>query len=244
MSRSILITGATRGLGAHLARQFAARGYRLALTGRDAAALDQLRASLPVPAEQVVTRVLDVLDVEAIPRVIQDCAEALGGLDIVVANAGIAIAVQGGRGRMDDIRRVLDVNLTGAVATGEAAIALFHRQGRGQLVGITSVAGVRGVPRQAAYCASKAGFSKYLQAVRVENLDRNITVTELAPGFIDTDLNRGVPSRPFVIPADRGTRIMADLIEKQVKFSFVPRWPWAVLGRLLPLLPDRVIAKL
>lgn len=244
MTQSILITGATRGLGEHLARQFAERGYRLALTGRDATALGQLQESLSPRAELVITRVLDVLDHEAIPRVMAECAGELGGIDIVVANAGISINAPGGQDRLSDMCQVLDVNLIGAIATCEAAIALFHRQGHGQLVGITSLAAARGLPRLAAYCASKAGFSRYLQAIRIENLDSDILVTELSPGYIDTDLNRGVSSRPFVIAAPEGTRIMADLIEKKVKFSFVPRWPWALLGRVLPLLPDRVMAKM
>jgi NAD(P)-dependent dehydrogenase (short-subunit alcohol dehydrogenase family) len=244
MSHSILITGATRGLGQHLARQFAGRGYRLALTGRDAGGLDELADALAGQADQVVTRVLDVVDPAAIPAAIQDCADTLGGLDIVVANAGIAIAARGGQGQLDAMRQVIDVNLNGAIATCEAAVELFQRQGQGQLVGITSVAAMRGLPRQAAYCASKAGFSRYLQALRVENRGKGIAVTELAPGFIDTEMNRDMPSRPFVIDADKGTRIMADLIERKVKFSFVPRWPWSLLGRALPLLPDSVIARM
>ncbi len=244
MNRSILITGATRGLGRHLARHFLERGYRLALTGRDPGALEELAGTLGGEPGSVMTRVLDVTDHEAIPRVLAECAEALGGLDIVVANAGIAIAAKSGQGRLDDMRRVIDVDLTAAIATCEAALELFQRQGRGQVVGITSVAAMRGLQRQAAYCASKAGFSRYLEAARLEHRGRNIVVTELAPGFIDTEMNRDMPSRPFVVSADRGTRVMADLIEKRVKFSFVPRWPWSLMGRALPLLPDAVVARL
>ncbi len=119
-----------------------------------------------------------------------------------------------------------------------------REQGGGQLVGITSVAGIRGIRNQGAYCASKAGFSRYLQAARLETLDENISITELAPGFIDTDLNRGLASRPFVVSAEKGTRIMADLIERRVKFSFVPPWPWSLVARVLALLPESVMRKM
>jgi NAD(P)-dependent dehydrogenase (short-subunit alcohol dehydrogenase family) len=111
-------------------------------------------------------------------------------------------------------------------------------------VGITSVAGVRGIRNQGAYCASKAGFSRYLQAARLETLDENICITELAPGFIDTVLNRSLPNRPFLVSADEGTRIMADLIERKVKRSFVPPWPWQVVARVLACLPESVMRKL
>ena len=244
MSRSILITGATRGLGQHLARHFAARGYRLALTGRDEQALQALARQLEGQAAQVVTAVLDVVDTDAIPGVLEQCAEALQGLDIVVANAGIAIAARGGKGQWQDMRKTIEVNVLGAMATAEAAIALFRQQGHGQLVGITSVAAMRGLPGQGAYCASKAALSRFLQALRCETLRENIVITELAPGFIDTELNRGMPSRPFVVPAEKGTKIMADLIEKGVAFRLVPGWPWALVGRLLPILPNRIVARM
>ncbi len=244
MSRSILITGATRGLGQHLAQHFAARGYRLALTGRDEQALQALAHQLEGQAAQVITAVLDVVDTDAIPGVLEHCAEELKGLDIVVANAGIAIAARGGKGHWQDMRKTIEVNVLGAMATAEAAIALFRRQGHGQLVGITSVAAMRGLPGQGAYCASKAALSRFLQSLRCETLRENIVITELAPGFIDTELNRGMPSRPFVVPAEKGTKIMADMIEKEVAFRFVPGWPWALMGRLLPILPNRIVAGL
>jgi NAD(P)-dependent dehydrogenase (short-subunit alcohol dehydrogenase family) len=251
MSKSILITGATRGLGRHLAGQFAARGYRLALTGRDPQALEALAADLRKqtgPGEDapghIVTARLDVRDYTAIGDVLAQCAGSLSGLDIVVANAGVALPSPAGKGGFDQARAVIDINLLGAMATADAAIGLFREQGHGHLVGISSVAGVRGMRNQGAYCASKAALSRYLEAVRLETARENIAVTDLAPGFIDTDLNRGMPSRPFVISADKGTRIMADLIERQVKFRYVPGWPWALLAPVLGWLPDSVIGRM
>jgi NAD(P)-dependent dehydrogenase (short-subunit alcohol dehydrogenase family) len=244
MSKSILITGAARGLGAHLARQFAKKGYRLALTGRSESSLQALADELQELSPQVIVQALDVENVSEIAPVFRRCAQALEGLDIIVANAGIATPTPVGKGCIEQVSSVININLIGGIATAEAAIELFREQNGGQLVGITSVAGVRGIRNQGAYCASKAGFSRYLQAARLETLDENICITELAPGFIDTDLNRSLPNRPFLVSADEGTRIMADLIERKVKRSFVPPWPWQVVARVLACLPESVMRKL
>ena len=244
MSKSVLITGATRGLGEGLARQFAARGYRLALTGRSQEDLDKLAADLQAQATQVCARVLDVTDFDAVAVTLRECAEELGGLDIVVVNAGVAFAAKAGEGKFEQMRATIDVNLNGAIATADAAIELFRAQGHGQLVGLSSVAALRGMGGNGAYCASKAGFSKYLEALRSETLDEPITITELSPGYIDTDLNRSLSNRPFVVSAEKGTRIMADLIERQVSFSYVPRWPWTLVAQVIKLLPIRVLSKM
>ena len=243
-AKSVLITGATRGLGENLARQFAARGYRLALTGRKQADLDRLGAELAGQAAEIVLETLDVSDYGAIAVVIESCAARLGGLDIIVVNAGVAINTPAGKGHFEQVRQTIDVNLTAAIATCEAAVELFRKQGHGQVVGITSVAGVRGMRGNGVYCATKAGFGRYLEAVRLETRRDSIVVTELAPGYIDTDLNRSIPNRPFVISAEKGTRIMADLIERQVSFRYVPPWPWTLLAPVLKCLPDRIIAKM
>lgn len=244
MTKSVLITGATRGLGKGLASQFAARGYRLALTGRSMADLQALEAELPAGAAQVVLKQLDVTDFPSVAPAVRECAEALGGIDVVVVNAGVAFAAKAGEGQFESMRATIDVNLTGAIATSEAAIGLFREQGGGQLVGISSVAALRGMPRQGAYCATKAGFSHYLEAVRCETLHEPITITELAPGYIDTDINRSLKSRPFLVSAEKGTRIMADLIERRVGFRYVPPWPWTVVAQVLKLLPLSLLRKM
>ncbi len=241
MSKAVLITGATRGLGEGLTKEFATRGYKLALTGRKADELARLADELRDKTPHIITRVLDVAQYETVPQVLQDCAAELGGLDIIVANAGVGFVTKIGTGKFDEIKTTIDVNLSGAIATSEAAIEIFRKQGHGQLVGISSVASVRGTPGQGAYCASKAGYSKYLESLRCETTDEAIAVTELAPGYIDTDLNRGLESRPFVISTDKGTRIMVDLIERQVGFRYVPPWPWTLVAQVMKLLPISMV---
>ena len=94
------------------------------------------------------------------------------------------------------------------------------------------------------YCPTKAGFSRYLEALRLETRRHSIVVTDLAPGYIDTELNRAIPNRPFVVTAEKGTRIMVDLIERKVSFRYVPPWPWTLVAQVLKWLPDSVIAKM
>ncbi len=192
----------------------------------------------------MVLKTLDVTDFQAVGPVLQECAEALGDIDIVVANAGVAFGAKAGVGQFERMQATIDVNLTGAIATSEAALELFRRQGRGHLVGISSVAALRGMPRQGAYCATKAGFSRYLESVRCETYREPIKVTELAPGYIDTDLNRSLKSRPFVISAEKGTRIMADLIEREVGFRYVPPWPWTLVAQVIKVLPVSLLRRM
>ena len=165
MTKSVLITGASRGLGEGMARHFAERGYKLALTARDSVSLAYLQAELAAQSPQVVIKSLDVTNSGAIAGVVRECARELGGMDIVVVNAGVALAAGVGEGKFESMRQTIATNLIGAMATTDAAVELFREQGRGQLVGITSVAALRGFRRQGAYSASKAGFSKYLEAL-------------------------------------------------------------------------------
>jgi len=243
-AKSVLITGATRGLGENLARQFAARGYRLALTGRNQADLDHLGSELAGQAADIVLQTLDVSDYGAIAGALENCATRLGGLDIVVVNAGVAISTPVGKGHFEQVRQTIDINLTAAIATCEAAVELFRKQGHGQVVGISSLAGVRGMRGNGVYCATKAGFGRYLEAIRLETRRDSIVVTELAPGYIDTDLNRSLANRPFLVTAEKGTKIMADLIERKVSFRYVPPWPWSLVAPVLKWLPDSIVAKM
>lgn len=241
--RTILITGASSGIGAGLALEFARRGYGVAIAARRVDRLEALAPRLRAAgAPQVVLVALDVADTDAIEPAVQRAAADLGRLDIIVANAGIGPVTPTGRGKLPLMRETLNVNLTGAIATIEAALPIFRAQGTGHVVGITSVAGSKGLPGFSAYSASKAGLHRYLQSLRAELAGSPVAVTELAPGYIDTDINRGYGARPFVIDADRGCSIMARMIERRVGKRWVPVLPWTVIALLLKVLPARVLA--
>jgi NAD(P)-dependent dehydrogenase (short-subunit alcohol dehydrogenase family) len=192
----------------------------------------------------VEVRQLDVTDDADVLRAIAQAAERLGRLDIVVANAGVGNSGMVGEGSMERARMIVETNLIGAMATVDAAVELFRRQdGGGQIVGIGSVAGVRGLPGSGSYSASKAGIATYLQAVRAETHGEPITVTTLAPGYIDTPINEDMKSRPFLIDAEKGAGIMADLIERGVGYATVPRLPWTLVAPLLRVLPTAWLAR-
>jgi hypothetical protein len=246
VARTVFITGASSGIGRALALELAGREYDLFLTARRLDALERVRADIAHahPARQVHVRRLDVTDDADVATAIAEAAEALGRCDIVVANAGLGSSPRVGDGGMERNRRIVETNLIGAMATIDAAVALFRRQGgAGQVVGISSVAGIRGLPGSASYSASKAGFSVYLESVRAETYGEPITVTTIAPGYIDTPINQDMKRRPFVIDVEKGAQITADLIERGVGYATVPRFPWMVLKPLLRVLPTSLLAR-
>jgi short-subunit dehydrogenase len=246
MKKTIVITGASDGIGKALAKEMAKRGYNLGLSARRDNLLQELKAEIQAdfPATEIETAVLDVTDYIQVEKVLNSFSESLGKVDIVVANAGIARSGKAETAALEDQLSVINTNLNGAIATVSAALKIFRKQGHGHIVGTASVAGYRGLPRNAAYSASKAGLATYMDAVRLETLNENIDVSVINPGFIDTEINRSLPSRPFVIDVVKGASLFADLIEKKVKISTVPRMPWAVLGPLMRILPDSVVAKM
>jgi NAD(P)-dependent dehydrogenase (short-subunit alcohol dehydrogenase family) len=191
----------------------------------------------------VEIRQLDVTDDADVAAAIEEAADKLGRCDIVVANAGVSNSGRVGEDSMGRARLIVDTNLIGAIATIDAAVALFRRQGGGQIVGVSSVAGVRGLPGSSSYSASKAGLMVYLESVRAETFREPITVTTIAPGYIDTPINQDVKSRPFLIDVEKGARIMADLIERGAGYATVPRYPWTLLAPLLRVLPTSWLAR-
>ena len=239
-----LLTGASSGIGAALARELAGKGYDLALAARREDSLHLLAAELKARfGRHTVVLPLDVTDYAACQDVVGLAANALGGLDGIIANAGIALNGKVGGGHFERARQTLETNLIGAIACLDAACALFRQQGHGHLVAIASVAGKRGLPYAAAYSASKAGLIAYLQGARAELQGKGIDTSLILPGFIDTPLNRDMPSRPFLIDVERGAALIAKHIDRRHASAYVPGWPWALIGRLLPLLPTSLIAR-
>ena len=246
MPSSILITGASSGIGKALAFELAKRGYSLALAARSKDRLERIREDIlsvhKPPA--VVVRPLDVTHYDDVYCAVDETAEQLNGLDIVFANAGIGLGERVGRGDFKKIRATIQVNLMGAIATVDAAAGHFLKRGKGHIVGTSSVAAFRGMPRNSAYSASKAGFAVYLETVRVELYKKNIHVTVLYPGYIHTPINEMLKRRPFLISAEKGAAIMADLIEKKRKSATVPVFPWNIIGPVMKILPAGIMAKI
>jgi len=244
-----IVTGATSGIGRALAMELASRGWDLGLTARRAAVLDEVAREIrgAHPKMRVALETVDVSDVDAAREAIRRLFVKLGDVHLVVANAGIGGAHHVGTGQFARSRDIVATNLIGGMATVDAAVECWRAKagtGSRRIVGITSVAGFRGLPGSSAYSASKAGFSVYLEAARGEIRQLGIDVVDIAPGFIDTPLNQDVKSRPFLIdPADGAKRIVA-LIEGGTRRSTVPVWPWTAVGWLMRSIPDVVWTRL
>jgi len=238
-----LITGASSGLGAEMARQFAAKGHELALVARRRERLAELRDSLP--GARVLIQALDVDDHDAVFRVFAELDDAIGGLDRVIVNAGIGKGAPVGTGRFDVNKQTITTNLLSALAQCEAAMQLFRARGRGHLVVVSSMSAVRGMPKaMTAYSASKAGIAAVAEGLRAELLGTPIKVTTLFPGYIRSEMNEQVAQRtPLMSSTEDGVRAMVRAIEKQVATAAVPAWPWRPLGVVLRHAPLGVIRR-
>ena len=247
-----LITGASSGLGAEMARQLAARGEDLALCARRTERLEELRAEILAahPERRVAIAALDVTDHEAVHTVVHAFREELGGLDRVVVNAGLGKGAAIGTGRPDANRETAITNFLGALAQTEAAMEVFRAQGHGHLVMVSSMSAMRGMPKSmTTYAATKAGVAHLAEGIRTElhgtPLQKKIKVTVLYPGYIASEMNEGVQqSTPLMASTEKGVRSMVAAIEKQVDDACVPALPWAPLSVVMRHAPLGVLKKL
>lgn len=248
MKQTVVITGASSGIGRALALEFAARGYHLGLAARRLELLDQLRDEVrtlhPDPLRRIEISALDVDQPNIVAAVMQSLFASLGRVDIVVVNAGVNRFTPVGRGKLVQATQVIQTNLIGAMASAEAAIDHFLDQGAGQLVGISSLASLQAIPKQGAYCASKAGFSIYLDAARMELKRKNIAVCQILPGFVLTDIVPNMAKYPFAVSATQAAREAVTLIEKRKAVGIVPGFPWNWLRPFLGHVPDALWRRL
>lgn len=244
MNGKVIITGASSGIGEALAREFARRGYTLGLMARRVDRLEKLAGELRKTGARVEVAALDVADDGSVHAAVDALREQLGGLDIMVANAGITAVSRTGAGDIGKDKQVIAVNLVGAIATLDAAARHFRAEKRGHLVGISSIAALKPIPGSGTYSASKAALSSWLRAARAELMKHGVAVTAIHPGFIRTELVGGMEKYPFVIEADAAAREMVDAIEAKKASVIVPAWPWKLLIPFANLLPDRLTARM
>ncbi|MYR06513.1 SDR family oxidoreductase [Gordonia sp. SID5947] len=240
----ILITGASSGLGEGMAREFAGMGRDLALCARRLDRLDALAAELRPSAGQVATARLDVTETDSVRGVFTELADDIGGLDRVIVNAGLGKGAPIGTGMAAANLETVQTNLVGALAQVEAAMEIFRAQDHGHLVLISSMSAVRGLPRaQAAYSASKAGLSALGQGLQAEFAGSAITISVIAPGYIETDINRGVTTA-MMTDTGKGVAAMVSAIEKETAWAPVPRWPWVPIAAALRHLPSSITRRM
>jgi short-subunit dehydrogenase len=247
MRRNAIITGASSGLGAGMARELAARGQALGLCARRTDRLEALAAELRrAHGVRVEVRALDVNDHAAVTTVFEDLARALGTVDRIIVNAGVGEGRRVGTGHLDVNRRTLETNLVAGLAQCEAAVVIFRRQGSGHLVVISSMSAVRGLPRHlTAYAASKAGLAHLAEGIRAELAGTPIVVSTMFPGYIRTELNERAKRRlPFEVDVVTGSRALVRAIEREPAEACVPAWPWTLVGAVMRVMPVRWLGKM
>jgi short-subunit dehydrogenase len=252
MPKTILITGASSGLGAEMARQLAAGGHDLALCARRLDRLEELRDEILAarPGRRVHVRALDVTDDEqvfAVFRAFRDDAAAEGRtIDRVVVNAGLGKGAPLGTGGYAANRQTAMTNFVAALAQCEAAMEIFRAQDAGHLVMISSMSAMRGMPRSmTTYAATKAGAAHLAEGLRTELHGSAIKVSVIYPGYIASEMNDQSPSgQPLMVSTEKGVRAIVAAIEKEKASAAVPPLPWAPLSVVMKHAPLPLLRKL
>lgn len=231
----VFITGASSGIGESLARHYACADSSVGLAARRRDLLEKLAATLP---GRTSVHALDVGDTAAIRTAADEFMMKFGVPDIVIANAGISVGTSGADiADGAKLQRVLQVNVVGMAATLAAFAPAMRKAGRGTLVGISSVAGFRGLPGSGAYSASKAAATTWLESLRVELAPGGVSVVTICPGFIDTPMTQVNKYRmPFLMSSEEAARRFARAIAGKRRLAVIP-WQMAIAGSVLRTLP-------
>lgn len=241
----VFITGASSGIGQALALRFHRAGYRLALAARRTSEVKTWASAQGISADSYEIYSADVAVTDSIVAAGRECLERQGVPDVVIANAGISVGMDTAvRGDLDVMARTFATNNLGLAATFHPFVDAMVQRGNGTLVGIGSVAGIRGLPGHGAYCASKAAVISYCESLRGEMRPHGVRVVTISPGYIDTPLTQqNRYSMPFLMqPADFADRAYRT-ITAGVSYRVIP-WQMGVVAKLLRMLPNAVFDKL
>jgi short-subunit dehydrogenase len=235
----LFITGASSGIGQALAARFYRSGYRLALVARRGDELQAWARAQGWAPTRWAAYAADVRDIGAITAAGRDCIATQGLPDVVIASAGISVGMDTAEyDDLDVMRATYETNNLGMAATFQPFVKPMRERGRGALVGIASVAGIRGLPGHGAYCSSKAAVIAYCESLRGELRASGVKVVTLGPGYIDTPLTRGNPyAMPFLMSAEAFADRALQAIEAGVSYRVIP-WQMGVVARLMRLLPN------
>lgn len=239
------ITGASSGIGQALAARYAALGWRLALVARREAVLQEWARSKGLDESRCVAYAADVGEVPSIVAAGEACVARQGLPDVVIANAGVSIGMDTAqREDLDMMRDMLALNVLGVAATFHPFLAGMRERGSGRLVGVASMAALRGLPGHGAYCATKAGVVAYCESLRVETRASGVRVVTLLPGYVATPLTAGNPySMPFLIDAATFAERAVRAIDAGTSRRVIP-WQMALVAPLMRNLPNAVYDRL
>lgn len=244
----VFLTGASSGIGEGLAIALARKGAVLGLLARRKELLDDLADRCRAVDATVRVFPADVTDEQAVFEAADELRSEFGHIDVMIANAGIGGNNEETRNLLPSaVRKVIDTNLIGAVNSVHAVLPQMLERGEGQLVAISSLAGFRGLPRSAAYCASKAGMTAFFESIRLDVQHKGVAVTIIQPGFIKTPLTSGREAKmPFIMELEDSIPYFLSAIERKKKFAAFP-WQLATFvraGRMFPAwLYDRIAGR-
>ena len=246
MTKTILITGASSGIGAGMAHEFAQMDYNLAICARRLERLETLKQELEQQyGIRVIAKSLDVTNYDQVFQVFREFKQDFGQLDRIIVNAGVGEGRRIGKGNFAINKATVETNFISALAQCEAAVEIFREQNSGHLVMISSMSAIRGMPKHlTAYGASKAAVAHLAEGIRAELIDTPIQVTTIFPGYIRTEINEGAKKLPFEVDEKTGSRLLAAEIEKAPIKAYVPKWPWLPLGLAMKVLPLKLVNKL
>ena len=247
MRKTILITGASSGLGRGMAREFAAMGRNLALCARRTDRLEELKQELESKHKGIKVSVmpLDVLNYDQVFEVFKAFREEFGSIDRIIVNAGMGKGQPLGTGYFWANRQTAETNFVAALAQCEAAMEIFRAQNDGHLVMISSMSAMRGMPKNlTTYAATKAGVASLTEGIRAEMIGKPIKVSTIYPGYIRSEINEKVKNTPFMVDTETGCRLLVKAIEKESAEACVPRWPWVVMGFLMRNMPLKMISRM
>ncbi|MGM0481855.1 MAG: SDR family oxidoreductase [Pseudomonadota bacterium] len=249
---TILITGASSGLGQGMAREFAAQGKNLCLCARRLDRLEELKQELENQHSDIKVSIksLDVNQHDDVFRVFQEFKQEFGQVDRFIINAGMGKGAAVGTGYFKANKATAETNFVAALAQCEAAMEILREQQAGHLVTISSMSAFRGLPRaMTVYAATKAGLASLTEGIRADLMktygnNSPIKVSTMFPGYIRSELNEKVNNKPFMIDTETGCRLLVQAINKEPVSACVPRWPWALLAFLMKRLPLKWVLKL
>ncbi|SEF22848.1 SDR family oxidoreductase [Variovorax sp. NFACC27] len=238
----VFITGASSGIGQALAVSFYDAGYRLALVARRTGEIEAWASARQLAADRYRVYGADVAQTDSIVAAGKACIEQQGLPDVVIANAGISVGVDTAeREDIDVMARTFATNNVGLMATFHPFVRAMVQRGSGRLVGIGSVASIRGLPGHGAYCASKAGVVAYCESLRGELHNSGVKVVTLCPGYIDTPLTQGNRyGMPFLMKAEDFAAQALRAIEAGTSYRVIP-WQMGVVAKIMRMLPNAVL---
>lgn len=232
------ISGASSGIGRELARKLAKRGTQVVVAARRTELLDALVEEIEAAGGRAVACELDVRDAEAVACEMQRLDREVGGFDLILANAGVGRAIAGEELEWPDVVDVIDVNFRGAIATLVTGMNLMLPRCTGTLVGVSSLAGTRGMPTSGAYSATKAGLQVFLESLEIDLVDSGLKVVDIQPGFVRTPMTDANDfEMPFLMDLEPAAELCLLGLERGdsvITFPWQLAWPLRTIGKCMP----------